>query len=152
MDRNTAKIIHEEVAAALKIIGARHKLNVKTGTFRFDTDGFKVGVEGKHLIATTAGTSITAQGVTYAKMHGFDPLRTNLKGYKIVDYNTRAKRTPWIVEDRDGKRWRLSSESAEYYFKVSSADSRALAASSMADDIMSKTTPPTKTGSYAGQF
>lgn len=118
MDRETAAAIHKEITSFQNELGKKFGIQVKSTTFRYSNDGFKVALEGKDG-ATSSGVTITTIAQKMAQMRGLDPIAPNHRDFVIADYNSRAHRTPWIVQCKHtGKRYRMDDQQAEATFKA----------------------------------
>lgn len=105
LTRTKAQEVHNDAQKVLKDFAAKHGMSLPRGVgARYDeaTGTIKLTLELKTLAATPAGkTSQTQELLTYAKLHGIDPsieFTSNGRTHRLVDYNPRAKKTPFISE------------------------------------------------------
>lgn len=142
MNRTQAAVVHKEINEALAAIAARHKMVIHGKTMRFDDNGFSLRLEGKSVVSssdTETVEAITAVARRMCDMAGLDPNAPNGRGWKIVDYNGRATRMPWIVKEAStGKRYKITDYSARSMFKADKTP-KDRAVDRMADEVMSKT-------------
>lgn len=94
MNQETVRKIAADLDRALEQISNKHGVKLVRGTLRYDSMGFSGSLTCKAL--TEKGLTEIARSMC-ARL-GYDPEKHNPMGYKIVDYNTRAHKTPWIVE------------------------------------------------------
>lgn len=116
MEKSAAVIIDNEIRVAIREIATKHGLMPRIkGTY--NETGAKFSVELKETASVSASApAITAVALSMCRTRGFNPTKPNASGYTLVDYNTRARRTPWIAVTPDGKRYRLSDSLAATLF------------------------------------
>lgn len=110
MNNEKARALHQEIEDALKAIGKKHGLQIWTGSLRYDGTGFRMSMDGKTVDEAAGGITVIA--VQKALLRGLDPNLANAKGWKLVDYNPRAHRTPWIIQAPNNKRYRIDDMTA----------------------------------------
>jgi hypothetical protein len=129
LDRSGARDLHASLNQAIQDWASREGVHIKTGTFRYDQDGFKISLDGKLLTSTTGGSTglgtiatnaslITKIAEVECRRHNLDPNKPNAKGYRLVDFNSRAHAMPWIVMAPGGKRYKLRQHQAVAYFSA----------------------------------
>lgn len=100
MDKARATIVLQVLERAAKQIAAADGLQAKVRG-NFHSSGVKLTVEFEELVASGAGATHTAALLRACATLGIDPDQTFIysdKTHRLVDYNTRAKRTPFITE------------------------------------------------------
>lgn len=120
MDRNKAETVIKEIEAAIQGVMTRHGLTSRGGRGKCDSNGLTVSFELKE--AVTSGSGSTSVQQTKALLdacasYGISPnvlFESSGRTHKLVDYNPRAWKTPFITEswitgypnsERKGYRW-----------------------------------------------
>ena len=104
IDKEKAKLLHNDINMALKAIAEKHGLlSITTGTFSYDRDGmfFKLSMEGKvDPMTENGGMSQAANGSTTANIlhaHGV-PLNSyaTIEGriYRVVGWTSKRRSMP----------------------------------------------------------
>ena len=103
MDRNKAKLIAEDMKAALAAVAAKHGVTVKVGGGRFDDTAFTPKVEFAEAGAAEAdftrfAPSFGLQASSFGKAFNF-----NGKAYTVTGIRLNAPKQPVIATGTDGK-------------------------------------------------
>jgi len=109
--------VKREILARLQPLFEEYGIQPKAsaGTYVEDSFGFKLELRVK-------GSLDPKQKAleTYARYSNLDTERVvNIDGHemKLWGYNTRARKTPWVVEDQNGRgRYKLSKQVVVKYF------------------------------------
>lgn len=111
MTKQTIQTLRDDVNAALAEVARKHGVAIHAGNCTYDTNAatFK-------LVCSTLsddGIAMTPEASLYdnlAKQFGWVPLFSTVSigvdEYRVVGYNSRARKTPVIVE-RNGKRFKV---------------------------------------------
>lgn len=159
MSQANAQLIHRAINQALAKVGEEFGITVRCRTTRYDGNGMTGSFDVK-LLATDASGEGSSQCTRLAQMqatnHGYVVDRPNARGWKIVDYNSRAHKMPWIVQAPGGKRYKISDASAAGYFTPSPHEkeeaARKASVERMVNDIPKNTGDQAPARNYGGQF
>jgi hypothetical protein len=125
LTKSTVAQIRNDLDAALKAVAAKHGVDFSIGTIRFSADQMGCRVTG--VARGAAGTSATAavkpeqlalKKKAYLLGSAFDDTKTyrspSLGTVKVVGYNGRAKKYPYIVlQVGTNKRYKITALSAK---------------------------------------
>ena len=129
IDRNTLRTINADIAAALIAVGTKHGIVFTQGKSHYGGPTGDVLVKFACADATT-GTAALSWVVTHMiRLSGlttdtcFWPSSGYSRGqagkWKIVDYNSRAHKMPWIVQrEGDMKRFKVPDATVKAIFGV----------------------------------
>lgn len=112
-DKQSLQRLRAQLNVALADIGERNDIVLTIGNIRFSAGQFRVQLEGRTENDYDKIFDI-------AKVWGLDAKKIGPSGERLVDYNTRGKRYPWIFE-RQGKRFKTSHAGAMMMFKKDAA-------------------------------
>jgi len=113
MDSAKVDLIAKEVEAALAKIAAKHNVELKRGNIRYSSSDMKfTGL--RFVEATDSGLDpkLVSAFNFYSELHGIkqEALDTWFKGdrgeMKIVGYNRRARKNPFMLVDKQGKQYK----------------------------------------------
>lgn len=127
IERALVQLLREEINASLAIIAAKHGVKLTATNASFARDGSS----GKFNLEMLAGDSEvsslrearleTGLGIASLYFPKVDLTATyKYRGdtFKIVGFNTKARKTPFIVEDQNGKKFRARGEDMGTMFQV----------------------------------
>lgn len=109
MDKSAAKMLHEEIDAALKAIAEKHEMSLSRSRASYGDGLLRVNAE----LAASGKSSLEKDFAQLAPAYG---LRANMlnstimvrgQSYRIVGLNTRSSKYPVIVEDADGNQLKV---------------------------------------------
>jgi hypothetical protein len=141
-NRAESQTVIDEINAAFKLIADRHGIDLRLGRMTMSGSELTGSIKAKVLEITGDGTACTLGAKRLAEARGLRADNPNLKNYAIVDYNSRAHRMPWIVQElHTGKRYKITDNHAAMLF-TPKADNRA-------PPVMK---PHTNAGNYAASF
>lgn len=123
MNLDQAKNARKEIDVALKALSAKIGIDFTIGNIRFTDVGLKTTLTGTERGAAGTSKSAPANPHLVALMKNkfllpstFDQSKTyksdSLGNVKIVGYNSRARKYPFIALTAGGKRYRVTSFSA----------------------------------------
>lgn len=115
-DKSSATTFQREIAAAVKAIAEKHGVELSKNTGRYVAEKFDVKLEFKARATTADGAVISASLLKVANSYTGIDINKSFKDHtgkthKLVDYNTRAHKTPFITQCTDGKRYRWAAAS-----------------------------------------
>lgn len=108
----------KELEVALRTVGTRLGVDFNVGIIRYDSSTFRCKLEAKAHGSAAVGSSTEMDAVAYHRLGPkFDENKTylslSLGRVKIIGFNRRAKKYPFIVETVKGKKYKISSLSAQ---------------------------------------
>lgn len=113
MDSKKVDLISAEVEAALAKIAKKHNVEFKRGNIRYSDSHMKF--TGLQFVEATEGgldPKLKRNFEFYAPMEGIKETALNVwfKGdrgdMKLVGYNTRARKNPYMLEDKSGAKYK----------------------------------------------
>lgn len=113
-DRAAAQAISDELDAALAVIAEKHGIQLRSTSIRFAGDHLTASIEAQPL--AESGSGITATAATMAEAYGLDINRVGPGGERLVDYNPRARKMPWVFSRPDGRRFKCEDGRARQLF------------------------------------
>jgi len=116
-DKASVTAFQKEVDVALKALAAKHGVILAKHSGRFSPDKFNVSIEFKAQTVSATGQVVSASLTTGCRIYGIDATKAfkdhTGRTHKLVDYNSRAHKTPFITLCADGKRYRWSAQSVK---------------------------------------
>jgi hypothetical protein len=124
-DRPILREIQSRLDQAAKQIASDFGISLNVGRVSYSGNAFKASLEGG-ILASATGTpgapGLTAQTVSFMRLNNLSAEVRNVPGVgraRIVNFNVRAHKTPWIVErEYDRKRYRIGPTSAKHVFAL----------------------------------
>ena len=103
IDKFKAELIHREFQTLMSDFAKKHSLTVpRGGRTSWGADSLKLSCELKAVVDSGDGkTPQTGTLIAYGRSYGIDPsiqFTSNGKVFRLVDYNPKAHKTPWISE------------------------------------------------------
>lgn len=118
MDKAQAAALHNDLLAAISTVLAKHGMDKQKSNIKYTTDG-----EVTFTLEAATPTAKENNLERWAEYMGIptSAVRTkvwsNDKLLKLVDFNRRAPKMPWIAEDvATGKRYKLSTDAVKARF------------------------------------
>ena len=114
--------LRKELEAALALVAAKTGVDFTVGIIRFDATSARCKIEGVVRGATGAATPVSPKEAAlgrYAYILGnaFDENKEyrsmSLGVVKVVGYNAKAHKYPFIVQLRNGKRYKLTTSATK---------------------------------------
>lgn len=118
MDSSQAAALYSDLLAAISTVLHKHGLDKQKSAIKYSA-------EGKVTFTLEAATPVARENslVRWAEYHGIKVTAISAKFtvgdrmLKLVDFNHRAPKMPWIAEDiSTGKRYKLSNETVKSRF------------------------------------
>ena len=128
--RTNITAIRNDVEAALRTIYAKHGVDVTVGRITFNAESFRCKIEGvvrsavggptatapvdaKALALKNKGYLLNSAGAVFDETKEYRS--PSLGCIKVVGYNSKAKKYPFIVQTRAGKRYKFTSMSVKSF-------------------------------------
>ena len=111
MNKAQARALQADLAVAINKVLEAHGLEKQKQNMSFTESG-EVNVTIKAATAEAKQSKVAI----YAELLKLDTKKINSeftfagKTLKLVDYNSRARKMPWIAQDTEGKRYKLSDD------------------------------------------
>lgn len=113
MDKKTAEKISAEMQAAARTIAAKYGLAFSPGRGLYSATDFNFKGSFKDVVQVSGDRPAqTATLIVHARMAGIDAHKQVLSSrdgqyYTLVDYQTRARKFPWVGQNTKGERLRF---------------------------------------------
>lgn len=125
LDKSEVQALRAEIDQALASIAAKHGMKFSLGTIRFDANQMRTKLQGDKLTVSTVAPNtnahvaissiVAAAALNEFRRIGVDPTKfymINSGAVQFIDYKSRNHRYPYIVQRRDGKRFKISEGQA----------------------------------------
>lgn len=116
-DKASVTAFQKEVDVAMKALAAKHGVDLVKNSGRFSPDKFGLSIEFKARTVTASGAVVSASLATGCRIYGIDSTKAfkdhTGRTHKLVDYNSRAKKTPFITKCTDGRQYRWTAEAVK---------------------------------------
>ena len=118
MDKTQAAALHNDLLAAISTVLAKHGLDKNKSTINFTADG-DITFTLKAATPTARENNLERwadyMGIPKASIRSKVWVKDKL--LKLVDFNNRAPKMPWVAEDiTTGKRYKLSTDTVKARF------------------------------------
>jgi hypothetical protein len=123
MDKAQAAALHNDLLAAISTVLAKHGLDKSKSAIKYTADGevtFTLNAATPTAKENNLERWAEYMGIPAAKISA--KFSVGDKMLKLVDFNHRAPKMPWVAEDiLTGKRYKLSKETVKARFIGASA-------------------------------
>ena len=110
-DRSNLKNLRAEMQAVLEKYGVSANLEIEVGNMKFSDAEVEIKVKAKVKGAKTFSNTILETRIASLGLK-----MTNSVGDKLVDYNTRSWKMPYVYETANGKRYKCDEASVKMWF------------------------------------
>jgi len=116
IDRNRCRELRNKLETILKNHPDLDGLEVDIGNMSFDSAEVSVKINFKVSGAETQDDKTLK---AMAKIHRLDLNSSGPEGEKLIGYNTRARKTPWIFITPNGRKYKTTTATAAFMFGAS---------------------------------
>lgn len=110
-DRQNLKALRSEMQAVLEKYGVKSGLEINVGNMSFDDAEVSIKVKAKVKGAVTLEDKVLLMEVKNLGLK-----MSNSRGDKLVKYNTRARKMPFVYSDASGKMYKCCMATARQRF------------------------------------
>lgn len=112
MDKKTADAFLEELRKVTNDLASKYNVQAKVrGSYGANDARFSVTIND--LVVSESGSVVTARAIQWGVICQKDittPFTYQGEKFKVVDYNSKARRFPWLCEGETGRRIRFTDD------------------------------------------